>query len=124
LEEALGWGWKAAIHPEDLGKLMETWQALLVSGQSGEVEARLRRCDGKPGWFLFRAAPVCDEYGHFAKWYETNIEIEDWKGTEFLLAAEKRTLRMIAEAPGSRVSCKIRATPLTRWRLMRFQQSC
>ena len=25
MEEAVGWAWQATIHPEDLGKTMETW---------------------------------------------------------------------------------------------------
>lgn len=30
-EEALGWGWKVPIHPDDLGKLMATWLRLLAA---------------------------------------------------------------------------------------------
>ena len=45
-EEAVGWGWQAAIHSEDLGKLMDTWLRLLATGEPGEVEERLRRFDG------------------------------------------------------------------------------
>src|SRR6266850_3534408 len=41
--EALGWGWQVAIHPEDLGNVMDTWLGLLSSGEPGELEARLRR---------------------------------------------------------------------------------
>ena len=33
LEEALGWGWKVAIHSEDVGRLMNTWQNLLGNYQ-------------------------------------------------------------------------------------------
>src|SRR5258708_39956426 len=44
--EARGWGWKVAIHPEDLPQLLEVWQGLLASGKSGELEARLGRADG------------------------------------------------------------------------------
>jgi PAS domain-containing protein len=61
-EESLGWGWKAAIYPDDLEKLMNTWLRLLASGEPGEVEARLRRFDGDcqlpsfwPGPWLCRA---------------------------------------------------------------------
>src|SRR5579859_6105519 len=40
-EESHGWGWQAAFHPEDLPPLMEKWRELLVSGEPGEIEARL-----------------------------------------------------------------------------------
>ena len=96
LEAAVGWGWEVAIHPEDLGKLMDMWQGLIRSTQPGEQEARLRRFDGEYRWFLFRAAPVRDEQGTVVRWYGTNTDIEDLKRAESLLAAEKRTLEMIA----------------------------
>src|ERR1700741_4491082 len=38
-EEALGWGWKIPIHPEDSEALMETWIGMIDSGQSGQHEA-------------------------------------------------------------------------------------
>src|SRR4029077_11049415 len=40
-EESHGWGWKNAFHPEDLPSLMERWQQLLITGEPGEIEARL-----------------------------------------------------------------------------------
>ncbi len=103
-EEAHGWGWKVPIHPEDLGKLMETWSRLLASGEPGEEEARLRRFDGEYRWCLFRAVPVRDELGHLVQWYGTIIDIEGRKRaeaalqwSEALLAGEKRVLEMIAK---------------------------
>jgi len=95
-EEALGWGWKASIHPEDLGKLMDTWLRLLATGEAGEEEARLRRFDGEYRWFLFRAVPIRDERGKIVRWYGTNTDIEDLKRAQSLLSAEKRMLEMIA----------------------------
>jgi PAS domain S-box-containing protein len=96
-EEARGWGWQAAVHPEDLPKLMETWRKLLASGEPGELEARLQRHDGVFRWFLFRVEPLRDETGAVVKWYGTAIDIEDRKQTESLRAAEKRTLELIAD---------------------------
>ena len=96
LDEALGWGWNAAVHPDDLDQLTDRWRALLASGQAGEVEARLRRYDGEYRWFLFRAEPVRDDHGDIFKWYGANTDIEDRKRAEALVAAEKRTLEMIA----------------------------
>jgi PAS domain S-box-containing protein len=80
IEEARDWGWKAAIHPEDLPRLLDVWQALLASGKPGEFEARLRRLDGVYRWFLFRVEPLFDELGNIVKWYGTNTDIEDRKG--------------------------------------------
>jgi formate hydrogenlyase transcriptional activator len=95
-EEASDWGWAAALHTEDRERLMDSWRHLLASGEAGEMEARLRRYDGEYRWFLFRAEPVRDNNGNIFKWYGANTDIEDRKRTEALLAAEKRTLEMIA----------------------------
>ncbi|MEY2540897.1 MAG: hypothetical protein QOI22_499, partial [Verrucomicrobiota bacterium] len=32
IEEARGWGWKVAIHPDDLPRVLDVWQGLLISG--------------------------------------------------------------------------------------------
>jgi PAS domain S-box-containing protein len=97
LQEGLGWGWKAAIHPDDLAGLMTKWETLLNSGEPGESEARLRRSDGIYRWFLFRVEPLHDEAREVVKWYGTATDIEDRKRTESLRAIEKRTLEMIAD---------------------------
>lgn len=96
LENALGWGWTAAIHPDDLGKLMATWQELRASGKPGVEEARLRRFDGEYRWFLFRTAPDRDDTGAIVRWYGTNTDIEDLHRARYLITAEKKTLEMIA----------------------------
>jgi len=45
-EEAHGWGWQVTMHPDDVGHVTDTWRTCLASGEPGEVEGRLRRCDG------------------------------------------------------------------------------
>src|SRR5262245_5381698 len=94
-EQAAGWGWAAAIHPDDRQGLVEYWQSALASGVPVETEARMRRYDGAYRWFLFRANPVRDESGKIVKWYGTNIDIEDRKRGEAQL--EQAYLRL-AEA--------------------------
>jgi len=95
-EEARGWGWKTVIHPDDLERVVDKWHALLASGHPGEIEARLRRCDGEYRWFLTRAEPMRDNFGEIINWYGADTDIEDRERAEALQAAEKRTLEMIA----------------------------
>jgi PAS domain S-box-containing protein len=102
IEEARNWGWTAAVHADDLNRLADYWQSILASGEAGEIEARLRRFDGEYRWFLFRAEPLRDDLGEIIRWYGANTDIEDRKRAEALLAAEKRTLEMIAN--GARVA--------------------
>jgi len=96
-DEAHGWGWSAAFHPDDLPPLMKRWQELLVSGEPGEIEARLRRYDGTYRWFLIRVAPFRDETGEIIRWYGTSTDIEDRKRAEEGLRASELTLRQIVD---------------------------
>jgi PAS domain S-box-containing protein len=82
LEQAGGWGWTAAVHPDDLNGLAAAWQRIMISEAPGEAEARLRRHDGDYRWFLFRANPLRDETGAIVKWYGVNTDIEDRKRAE------------------------------------------
>jgi PAS domain S-box-containing protein len=81
-EQASGWGWTVAVHPDDLKGLTATWQRIMTSAAPGEAEARLRRHDGAYRWFLLRTNPLRDEKGHVAKWYGINTDIEDRKRAE------------------------------------------
>ena len=81
-EEALGWGWAAAMHPEDFDRVMTKWQAALRSGQSVEMELRCRGADGIYRWFLGRSLPLRDDTGAIVKWYGILFDIEDRKQTE------------------------------------------
>jgi PAS domain S-box-containing protein len=97
---ASGWGWTAAVHPEDQSDLAAIWQAILASEAPGEAEARLRRHDGEYRWFLFRANPLRDETGAIVRWYGVNTDIDDRKRIEedlrrseaFLAQAQRLTL--------------------------------
>jgi PAS domain S-box-containing protein len=74
---ACGVGWQTAIHPKDLPELLERWQSIIVSGEPGEMEARLRRFDGEYRWFVFAVNPMRDEAGQILRWYGLNSDIED-----------------------------------------------
>ena len=97
-EESQGWGWQAAIHPEDLPSLMEKWRELLRSGEAGDIEARMRRHDGVFRWFLIRFEPFRDETEKIVMWYGVSTDIETLKQTEEKLREDERELRQITDA--------------------------
>jgi PAS domain S-box-containing protein len=94
-DQAQGWGWTVAVHPDDLNLLVDYWRAVMASGRSGEIEARLRRSDGVYRWFLFRATPSLDDKGRVVKWYGTNTDIEERKRAEQAL---RRSEAYLAQA--------------------------
>ena len=99
--EGLGGGWKAAIHPDDLPRLLDTFQRARESCQPFEFEGRLRRFDGEFRRFLMRGEPVQDERGRVVTWYGTNIDLEDRARAEDALRLSAEGLRLIVDTiPG------------------------
>ena len=96
-EQAEGWGWAAAIYPDDRDGLMECWRSCLATGTPFDMEARMRRFDGAYRWFIFRANPLQDESGKILRWYGTNIDIEDRKRREKALQASELSWRQIID---------------------------
>lgn len=101
MDQAIGWKWSAAIHPDDLPMLIQKWKHILASGTSGEAEARMRRFDGTYHWFLFQVEPFRSETGTIIGWYGTNTNIEDRRQSEQQLRENERNLRQLTETiPG------------------------
>jgi PAS domain S-box-containing protein len=72
-------GWKAMVHPDDLPAATERWDLALASGQTFEVEMRLRRGDGAWRWHIARAVAVKDDNGRVTRWIGTNTDIQEQK---------------------------------------------
>ncbi|WP_395396125.1 EAL domain-containing protein (plasmid) [Novosphingobium sp. BL-8A] len=92
-EEALGWGWTATVHPEDLPRVRELWGAalLLPDGSHVDLRYRLRQADGEFRWFRARALPRRDAEGNVQCWYGTLEDIhEQVLGEEALRLSEER----------------------------------
>jgi formate hydrogenlyase transcriptional activator len=97
LDKALGWEWTGAIHPDDLDQLRDKWHALVASGESGQMEARLRRGSGEYRWFLIRMSPSRDDQADIVKWYGTSTDIDELKRTD----SSRASKQVIDEIGGS-----------------------
>jgi PAS domain S-box-containing protein len=98
MEQAQGWGWEVAIHPDDLDEVVSTWRRFLDAGAPCEVEARMRAADGTFRWFLVTAMPMRDEQGRIVWWYGTNIDIAEHKRGEQKLRESEERFRLAAQA--------------------------
>lgn len=113
MDQALGWGWKAAYHPDDLERNAEYWRSVLASpNEERELEGRLRRFDGTYRWFLFRVSPVRDESGQVVQWYGTCIDIEDRKQAQETLESSEQQLRLIVDSIPALISIRTAAGEL------------
>ncbi|MBS1502014.1 MAG: PAS domain S-box protein [Bacteroidetes bacterium] len=80
LEESVGWGWKAALHPDDEAITMAKLMTALQSGEPFEVENRYKcKADGVYRWHLNRATPLRNENGDIIFWVGTATDIDDQK---------------------------------------------
>ena len=97
-EELKGRRASEAIHPDDLPSVITASERAVTTGRGEpyDIDHRIRRSDGVYRWFHGRVMPLMDTRGHIVRWYVVNIDIEDRKRAEALLAGEKRLLEMVA----------------------------
>jgi PAS domain S-box-containing protein len=69
--------WGVAVHPDDLPLCERTWRAGLATGESFQLEHRIRRADGVYRWFRVSRVPFRDERGNVVRWYASAYDIED-----------------------------------------------
>ncbi|MEZ4383950.1 MAG: PAS domain-containing protein [Nannocystaceae bacterium] len=55
-EDAIGFGWTTAFHPDDRQHLVDAWREALAEGRGMAIEARVVRRDGEVRWISARAA--------------------------------------------------------------------
>ncbi|QLE56813.1 ATP-binding protein [Nostoc sp. TCL26-01] len=80
MEESLGSGWIAALHPDDLARAYEVWLDAVSCGTVYENEYRFKRAaDEAYRWQLARALPLKDQQGRVVKWFGTCTDIHEQK---------------------------------------------
>jgi PAS domain S-box-containing protein len=82
LERAQGWGWQAAVHPDDREGFVKKWLRLLHQGVEGSIEGRLGNEQRGYRWVMSVANPVRDASGRVIRWYGAMLDIEDRKRAE------------------------------------------
>lgn len=100
-EEALGWGWRAAMHPDDSRAAVDDWRGIIASKKPAEGERIIRKFDGEYRRHMYRAAPLMDGQGNIVRWYGTLTDIEDRKRAEDSLRSSEQNFRLIVNSiPG------------------------
>lgn len=80
LEQSLGSGWLAALHPDDVQNADEVWSNAVKSKTIYNNEYRFKRAsDGSYRWQLARGLPLKDEQGIVVKWFGTCTDIHEQK---------------------------------------------
>jgi PAS domain S-box-containing protein len=99
-EEGLGFGWIAAVHPDDRAASEQTFMQANEQRTAFALEYQLRRLDGVYRWVIDSAVPRFGDDGEFLGYIGSVIDITERKQTELerleLYEAE-RTARASAE---------------------------
>ena len=95
-EQAIGWGWVDAIHPEDRDASARRYQEAVTARQPLRQEHRIRRHDGEYRWFAVDTVPITDKRGQVVRIYGSATDIHDLRTMNTVLEArvEDRTQRL------------------------------
>ncbi len=83
---------------EDRGEVLRRWEESMRTGNTFEMQYRLRRKDGMYRWFLARSVPVRDEKGAVIKWFGTATDIHDQMATSETLRESEERFRSMADS--------------------------
>jgi PAS domain S-box-containing protein len=97
-EQAEGFGWLEAVHPDDRGWSEEIFLAANARRESFRLEYRLRRHDGTYRWAIDAARPRFGERNEFLGYVGSVIDIDDRREMEDRLREGEDRLRMATES--------------------------
>lgn len=108
VEQLIGEGWIAGVHPDDRTRVRAAWCAAVAAVGPYEVSYRVVG-PSQERWFDVRAAPVADEHGQILEWVGTAADTTDQRAAEALQAGlrdavsrERETLeQVIAQTPSA-----------------------
>lgn len=78
-EASKSWGWKTAVHPDDLQYNLDQLNLILSKGAGGEFEIREKSKTGEYRWHLVRMQPIYSDEGTIRLWAGTATDIQELK---------------------------------------------
>jgi PAS domain S-box-containing protein len=101
---ALGDGWTAGIHPEDVERSLNTYRSAFDRREPFQMEYRLRRHDGEFRWIFARGVPRYDATRSFAGYIGSAIDVTERREAEAVLSTLSRRLIEAQELERTRLA--------------------
>ncbi len=103
-EDALGFGWLDAVHPEDRVQLLRGWNEKSVKGQSSATDYRFIDAKGNIRWVSGNAVPLYNKNGEFAGHIGTLSDITERKNAEAAVRESEEKYRTLVEQAGDAIA--------------------
>ena len=97
-EEALGQGYRKALHPDDQEKMTERWRVIQATGKVYRIEYRYLQPNGEIRWILGDISPNIAADGTLLGYVGTVTDITRQKEIESALKRSEERFRDIADA--------------------------
>jgi len=94
LEQELGDGWSAGVHPEDLDSCFDTYCSSFDARRSFKMEYRLRRADGEYRWLLDNGEPRYNG-SEFVGFIGSCIDVTEFKRNQQILDEYRQQLQKL-----------------------------
>ena len=94
-EYALGDGWLSIQHPEDKDAAFAAWARSIETGESYDIEHRIRLADGAYRWVRSRAYPRRNDFdGRIIRWHGATEDIDQHKQADEDLRESQKMLKL------------------------------
>jgi PAS domain S-box-containing protein len=93
LDDEMGNGWTAGLHPDDRDLCMETYIKSFTARQPFRMQYRMERADGQYAWLEDAGVPRYQDDGEFAGFMGAAIDITDRKRGFF--TPDEQSVRMV-----------------------------
>ncbi|WP_157219825.1 putative bifunctional diguanylate cyclase/phosphodiesterase [Flavisphingomonas formosensis] len=97
-EEARGFGWLSAVHPDDVEATVQLWADRRRDGVPVDVEYRVLTVGAGYRWMRARAAPRRNEAGEIVRWYGTLADVHDHRMAQLALADSEERFRLAVKS--------------------------
>ncbi|MDW5266216.1 MULTISPECIES: EAL domain-containing protein [Acidobacteriaceae] len=96
-DQTLSSGWRNAVHPQDLERMLPILLASLQSGDPFDIEHRIGTRDGSWRWVRARGNALRSEDGTILRWYGSTEDVEDYMKLKQKLSETEAKLAALLE---------------------------